>query len=83
MITASQLRDIIRDIVRQERKPMTKLGTIPVTYTTGKPTVQFDGETSPSAKQYPYLASYTPVAGDRVLLVRVGNSWVIQGKIIS
>lgn len=62
---------------------MTKLGTIPASYTTGKPTVQFDGESSASTKQYPYLASYTPVAGDRVLLVRIGNSWVIQGKIVS
>jgi hypothetical protein len=83
MITATQLRDIIRDIVRQERKPMTKLGTIPATYTTGKPTVQFDGESSASTKQYPYLASYTPTAGDRVLLLRVGTGWVIAGKVIS
>jgi hypothetical protein len=83
MITASQLRDIIRDIVRQERRPMTKLGTIPASYTTGKPTVQFDGESSPSVKCYPYIESYTPSAGDRVLLIRVGNSWVIQGKVVS
>ncbi|GMA55482.1 hypothetical protein GCM10025857_68390 [Alicyclobacillus contaminans] len=43
-----------------------------------------DGDTSQTpAGPYPYLASYTPAAGDRVLLARVGVSgkFVIQGKV--
>jgi hypothetical protein len=58
------------------------LGTISSTHTSGRPKVLFDGDTVVSAKQYPYLSSYTPSANDRVLLVNVGGSHVIVGKIV-
>lgn len=58
-----------------------KLAT--VTSTSGGVSVQFDGETTPSAKKYKRLASYSnPAVNDRVLLVKVGGSYVILGKIV-
>jgi len=59
-----------------------KIGTIPNTYVTGRPTVMFDGESIASTRTYPYLSSYAPVANDRVLIVAVGHGGVILGKII-
>lgn len=60
----------------------TRLGTIPATYSSGRPTVQFDGESVASTKTYPYLSSYTPTAGHRVLLVRSGSTWVVVGRVV-
>lgn len=59
-----------------------KLGTIPAGYTSGRPTVQFDGEDSSTTKTYPYLSSCTPTASDRVLVAIVGHGGVILGKIV-
>lgn len=59
-----------------------KLGNIDPIYTSGRPKIVFDGETVTSAKHYPYLASYTPVADDRVLLLVVAKGFVILGKIV-
>lgn len=47
-------------------------------YTSGRPRLIFDGETEVSGKAYPYLASYTPAANDRVMLVK----GVIVGKVV-
>ena len=49
----------------------------------GLPAVLFDGEAADSARLWPYLASYMPVASDRVLLARVGHGFVVLGKITS
>ena len=58
-----------------------KLGI--VTSTSGGIYVQFDGETTPSTKKYKRLASYSnPAVSDRVLLVKVGGTYVIFGKVI-
>lgn len=57
-----------------------RLGTVDPAYTTGDPKITFDGETSLSGKTYPY-AGYTPQAGDRVVLLPVGNSWLIVGAV--
>lgn len=59
-----------------------RLGTIPGDYVSGRPTVQFDGESTASTRTYPYLASYTPAAGDRVLVAMVGHSGVVLGKVV-
>jgi hypothetical protein len=53
-------------------------GTVDPAYVSGKPRIQFDGETIVSGKAYPYLASYTPAAGDRVMIVR----GVVLGKVV-
>jgi hypothetical protein len=66
----------------EERDVPWKHATIPAGYTSGRPTVQFDGEDSPTIKAYPYLSSYTPTANDRVLVAIVGHGGVILGKIV-
>lgn len=43
-------------------------------------TVTFDGETVTATREYPAVG-YTPVAGDRVVLLRVGHGWVIVGEV--
>jgi hypothetical protein len=54
-----------------------------VTDATGRPKVQFDGETAASGRRYPYLSSYTPTVNDRVMLLRGGGgAWVVIGKIV-
>lgn len=45
----------------------------------GKPIIQFDGDKLPSSKLYTYLKSYTPIIGERVMLVND----VIQGGIVN
>jgi hypothetical protein len=80
MITPEQFLMITET---KSQPPPYKLGTIPADYVSGKPTVQFDGESSPSIKTYPYLSSYTPSANDRVLVAMVGHGGVIIGKIIN
>ncbi|ESU71112.1 hypothetical protein T260_15155 [Geobacillus thermopakistaniensis] len=47
-------------------------------YTSGRPRLIFDGESTVSGKAYPYLASYTPAANDRVMVVK----GVVVGKIV-
>lgn len=59
-----------------------KLATVDPAYAAGRPKITFDGETTLSTKTYPYLASYTPGANDRVLLVQSGHTWVIIGEIV-
>ncbi|MGM0882586.1 MAG: hypothetical protein ACQEXQ_16285 [Bacillota bacterium] len=58
------------------------IGTIPASYTTGRPTLTFDGESTATVRTYPYLSSYTPAANDRVLIAIVGHSGVVIGKIV-
>lgn len=59
-----------------------KLATV-TSLSSGKPQIRFDGETSATTKQYPWLASYTPTSGDRVLLAKVSGIYVILGKIMT
>lgn len=61
-----------------EKIPKVQYATIAADYTEGRPQLIFDGETIKTIKQYPRLASYTPVAGDRVQVI----NGVIQDKII-
>lgn len=43
--------------------------------------IHFDGEEEPSNKNYPYLASYQANVNDRILLIRIGGTYIIIGKI--
>ena len=67
---------------RTSGKELFRLGQVATNYSTGRPSIIFSGEHEASSKKYPYLSSYTPKAGDKVLLVRIANSYVIIGKII-
>lgn len=76
--------DLLGDIALyvKPKAPGNRTGTIDSGYTTGRPRVLFDGESTLGQKTYPYLASYTPAAGNRVLLVPVGRGYVIAGRIV-
>ena len=50
--------------------------------TNNRPYIRFYGENTASQKPYKYLQSYTPVAGDKVLVARVANTYVILGKVV-
>lgn len=61
-----------------------RLGTIEPFYTSGLARVLFDGESVISKKGYSWANTYgTPVAGDRVFLIPVGQSYIIGGTIKS
>lgn len=45
------------------------------------PKVTFEGESTLSGKTYAHLASYVPVAGDRVALMPVGTTYLIVGPV--
>lgn len=55
-----------------------KFGYIDCAYTTGRPRVKLDGTDNTSVKSFPFLSSYTPVANDRVMLIK----GVVLGKIV-
>lgn len=48
----------------------------------GKPLLRFSGEKQESQKEYKFLASYAPQARDKVLLARMGKTYIILGKIV-
>jgi hypothetical protein len=55
-----------------------RFGYIDSAYTSGRPKIKFDGQDTAGAKTYPYLASYTPVANDRIMILQN----VVIGKIL-
>lgn len=50
--------------------------------TNDRPYIRFYGEGAASQKTYKYLQSYTPVIGDKVLVARVAQTYVILGKVV-
>lgn len=86
--TASVLEAIVTAVLARVPSIGFRLATIDPAYdayatypTVPLPSVTFDGETTMSTKQYPVLDSYVPVASDRVLMVPVGNTYLIAGSI--
>lgn len=73
--------DILKSIVKENERER-KLGVVSSTYVSGRPKVLIDGEMTDSVKAYPYLASYTPAANDKVALVKFGSTWVVIGKVV-
>jgi hypothetical protein len=45
------------------------------------PLVRFEGEDDLTLEDFAYLNGYVPSAGDRVLMVQIGTTWVIIGKV--
>lgn len=48
----------------------------------GLASLTFDGETAATQKYYRHLASYSPVAGHRVLVVKISGTYVILGQVV-
>lgn len=66
---------------KQESESVFKLGKVSGV-TSGLPKILFDGEETASGKLYAKLGSYSPVAGDRVLLAKVSGTYVVLGKVV-
>lgn len=65
----------------QKQPQEIKLGTV-TSVSSGRVKVLFDGEATAGDKLYRRLVSYSsPATNDRVLLVRVGGTYVVAGKI--
>jgi hypothetical protein len=76
--------DLMRELKRMSEKIDKNgrhFGTIDPNYVSGRPRLIFDMDltTGSLSKPYPYLASYTPAANDRVLVL----SGIVIGKIMN
>lgn len=81
---ADKFLSTIADYMRPEAvQPTNKLATIDPTHVSGMPRVTFDGEETVSEKRYPFTSAYTPVANHRVLMVPVGQSYVIIARVLT
>ena len=56
------------------------LGTIPAGYTSGHPTVTLDSGATLGPLQY--ASTYTPHAGDRVLCVPAGQTYIVAFAVV-
>ncbi len=64
----------------QTQKPAVALATV-TSISDGRAILQFNGETEPSSKLYPYVEGYKPTVGDTICLLIQGNTYIIVGKI--
>lgn len=79
----------VRNVLANMRNPWARMATIDPAYTTGLPKLQWDGEVDEdgvtpilSTKTYTHMSSYTPAAGDRVVVKKVGEAWIIEGSYV-
>ena len=78
---ASRLRAVEARAVQLTADPVyARFGTVDAAYTTGDPQITVDGDAGLTGP-YRHLGSYTPAAGDRVVLVPVGAGYVVAGKV--
>ena len=68
MISPDQFVKLIKS--KDKKEKIVRFATVDPNYTSGRPFLIFDGETSPIVKQYPYLSSYVPTANDRVVVMK-------------
>lgn len=78
MMTAEEF---VQNLEPEKGQGNFKLATVVELFDIDTAKIQFDGEDTPSEKQYAYLTSYTPKLNDRVLLCIVGGTYIILGKI--
>jgi len=64
-----------------EQKSQFTLATVTKLFGRGTAQITFDGEETPSEKEYAYLSSYHPSEGDRVVLADVAGTHIILGSI--
>jgi hypothetical protein len=82
--TTNLMLAVNRQIEANGQETLTRLGTIDPDYSGSPnflPRVQFDGEDVVAEEGFTFLEPYQPAAGDRVLLLRTGKTWVILGEI--
>lgn len=77
----TDLVQLIRDAVQAESRQAFVRAT--VTGTSGSLVlVQRQGAAGADPAGYPRLASYTPSAGDEVLMVRLGAGYIVLGRVV-
>lgn len=79
MITSDSLLNTIKTANKKEES--TRMAIVS-SVTDGKVYLQFFGDTEPSRKPYKRIDSYTPTEGDTVVVSKVGNSFIITGKVV-
>ncbi len=70
--------DFVDMFGKKAEEKLIRFAKVDPNYTSGRPSLVFDGEVTPTVKKYPYLGTYTPTPNDRVQLI----GGVIQGNII-
>lgn len=65
----------------ESKNPDLYLATV-AAVSSGRASLTFDGETTATQKYYRHLASYTPAAGHRVLVVKISGTYVILGRVV-
>lgn len=77
--------NLVADILdRVDRLLRERTVRVTVTGTSGSlVTIQRTGQSAPDAQSYPKLASYgSPTNGDEVIIQRVGDGWIVLGKVV-
>ena len=77
----SEIPNEIFQPLEEQKQQIFRLGTVTNLFENGTAQVRFDGEESPSQKQYAFLSTYRPVVDDRVFLAAIGGTYVILGAI--
>lgn len=67
-LSANDFLDVLEEDKRIDRT--IRFGKVDPAYTAGRPKIIFDGTTTVSVKQFPYLGSYIPSANDRVMIIK-------------
>lgn len=77
----SEIPNEIFQPLEEQKQQVFRLGTVTNLFENGTAQVRFDGEESPSQKQYAFLSTYRPAVDDRVFLAAIGGTYVILGAI--
>lgn len=70
--------EFVNQFGNREKEQIVRFAKVSPNYTSGRPSLIFDGESTESIKSYPYIESYTPAVDDRVMIIK----GVIIGKIV-
>jgi hypothetical protein len=75
--------ELLEQTANPELKSAFRIGTVTELFTTPLFTakIKFDGEEVASEKQYSYLASYSPIVNDRVIMATIAGTYIILGNI--
>lgn len=77
-----QFLDLVAGYVQAASTRSARLGVVDDDYIgSGLPRVTFDGDLAVSTDGFEYLRPYAPAAGDRVLMLPVGTTYVIAGSV--
>lgn len=79
MITPEEFQNLNNN----DKESNFKIASVDPNYTSGLVKLKFEGENTLSTKGYMFLNSYKPQPNDRVLLVKVADTFIIMDKIVN